>query len=71
MYDRPNSCIDQLTLVERAAIITLHNVGWLGKDIAQELHCNEHTISRWIRRWNDTHTLDDADRSGRPRCTTD
>lgn len=71
MFDRPDGCLDQLTIVERAAIITLHNIGWTGRDIAQELHCSENTVSLWINRWKETHSLSDAERSGRPRCTTD
>jgi len=66
-----SGCIDQLSLVERAAIVTLHGVGWTGRDIAQELHCDAHAVSRWINRWKETNSLTDAERSGRPRCTTD
>jgi len=71
MFDRPDGCLDQLTIVERAAIITLHNIGWTGRDIAQELHCDEHAVTRWVRRWEETRSLDDGERSGRPRCTDD
>jgi transposase len=71
MFGRPSGCIDQLTLVERAAIVTLHGVGWRGRDIAQELHCSENTVSLWLHRWEETRSLDDAERSGRPRCTSD
>ena len=71
MFGRPLGCIDQLTTVERAAIITLHGVGWTGRDIAEAIKCSEQTVSLWINRWNSTHSLNDADRSGRPRCTTD
>jgi transposase len=71
MFGRPSGCIDQLTLVERAAIITLHGIGWTGQDIAQELRCSENTVSLWLTRWQETHSLEDGERSGRPRCTTD
>src|SRR5665648_27516 len=71
MFGRPSGCIDQLTFVERAAIVTLHGVGWTGRDIAEAIKCNEQTVSLWINRWSCTHSLNDADRSGRPRCTTD
>jgi transposase len=71
MFGRPASCIDQLTLVERAAIVTLHGVGWTGRNIAQELHCSENTVSLWLARWEETRSMEDTDRSGRPRCTTD
>lgn len=71
MFNRPSGCIDQLSTIERAAIITLHQEGYTGREIAQELHCSENTVSMWINRWNDTHTLEDKERLGRPRCTTD
>jgi transposase len=71
MFGRMSGCIDQLTLVERAAVITLHGIGWTGRDIAKEIHCSENTVSLWLNRWNETHSLDDDDKNGRPRCTTD
>jgi transposase len=71
MFGRPSGCIDQLTTVERAAIVTLHGIGWTGRDIAQEIHCDEHAVTRWVHRWEETHSLQDGERSGRPRCTTD
>ena len=71
MFGRPSGCIDQLTTVERAAIVTLHGVGWTGRDIAHELHCSEQTVSLWLQRWKETRSLEDSERSGRPRCTTD
>lgn len=69
MFGRPSGCIDQLTTVERAAIVTLHGVGWTGRDIAHELHCSENTVSLWLSRWQHTRSLEDSERSGRPRCT--
>jgi len=71
MFGRPSGCIDQLTIVERAAIVTLHGVGWTGRNIAQELRCSENTVSLWLARWNETRSLEDSGRSGHPRCTTD
>jgi transposase len=71
LFGRPDGCIDQLTEVERAAIVTLHKVDWLHKDIAQVIKCSENTVSQWVNRWCDDHSVVDGDRSGRPRCTTD
>ena len=72
MFGRPTGCIDQLTTVERAAIVTLHGMGWTGRDIAQELHCSEHTVITVGALGGRRHrSLEDAERSGRPRCTTD
>ena len=44
LFGRPSGCIDQLTEVERAAIITLHKVGWAGHDIADVIKCSENTV---------------------------
>ena len=70
MFDRADNCIHQLSLVERAAIVTLHQVGWTRIDIAQELKCSENTVSLWWNRWQQQHSLQDDERTGRPRCTT-
>jgi transposase len=70
LFGRLKSCIDQLTLVERAAIVTLHVVGWAGAEIAAALRCSDNAVSRWVQRWRDVHSLSDAERSGRPRLTT-
>lgn len=71
MFDRPDGCLDQLSIVERAAIVTLHGIGWTGRDIAHELRCSENTVSLWINRWKETHSLADEERTGRPRITTE
>ena len=71
MFGRPSGCIDQLTEVERSAIVTLHGIGWTGQDIAQTLKCSENTVSLWVARWRDERSVADAERSGRPRCTSD
>jgi transposase len=71
MFGRPEGCIDQLTLIERAAIVTLHQLGWTHINIAQEIHCSENTVTLWVHRWQQQHSLGDAERSGRPRCTTE
>lgn len=31
--------------------------------------CSEQTVSLWVNRWRDEHSVSDAERSGRPRCT--
>jgi transposase len=51
--------------------VTLHGVGWTGRDIAQELRCSENTVSLWLQRWRETRSLDDGERSGRPRSTSE
>jgi transposase len=51
---------------ERAAIVTLHQAGWTGKDIAELLKCNEHSVSLWLNRFEDENSLSNHARSGRP-----
>jgi hypothetical protein len=71
-FGRPSGCIDQLTLVERAAIVALHGIGWTGRAIAHELHCDEDAVTRWVRRWQETRSLTVVGRSSGychlPRC---
>jgi len=69
LFGRPSGCIDQLTLVERAAIITLDKIGHSRIDIAREIPCSLNTVGHWLRSWMEHRSLDDGDRSGRPRCT--
>jgi transposase len=71
LFDRPTGCIDQLTEIERAAIITLHKVKWTGRDIAHVIKCSEQTVSLWVNRWREEHSVADAERSGRPHCTSE
>jgi transposase len=71
MFGRPSGCVDQLTEMERSAVITLDKLGWSHKDIAQTIKCSENSVSLWVSRWRDERSVADAERSGRPRCTTD
>jgi transposase len=71
LFDRPQGCLDQLTEMQRSAIVTLHKVGWTGRDIAQVIKCGEQTVSLWVNRWHDEHSVSDHERVGRPRCTED
>jgi transposase len=71
LFGRPSGCIDQLSEIERSAIITLHRVGWTQGDIAHSLHCSENTVALWVKRWEEDRSVTDRERSGRPRCTSD
>ena len=70
MFGRPAGCVDQLSEVERSAIVTLDGLGWLHKDIAKTLKCSENTVTLWVQRWHEQHSVADAERSGRPRCSS-
>jgi hypothetical protein len=39
--------------------------------IAARIPCSLNTVGQWVRRWQEEHSLQDAERSGRPRCTDD
>jgi transposase len=69
LFNRPEGCIDQLTLELRASIITLHTIGMTTSEIATKIPCSVKTVELWVQRWKEEHSLADADRSGRPRCT--
>jgi transposase len=71
MFGRPPGCLDQLTLVQRAAIVTLDKIGHTRSEVAQEIPCSLNTVGHWLRRWEEQRSLEDGERSGRPRCTTD
>jgi transposase len=71
MFGRPSGCIDQLTDMERSAIVTLEKLNWTHKHIAEVIKCSENTVSLWVNRWREEHSVADSERSGRPRCTTD
>src|SRR4051812_30045756 len=51
---------------ERAAIVTLHEAGWTGKDIAELLKCSEQTVTLWLNRFKEENSLSNHPRSGRP-----
>lgn len=40
------------------------------RNIAHQIPCSEKTVSLWVHRWEELHDVADAERSGRPRCTT-
>jgi transposase len=69
LFDRLEGCIDQLTHEQRAAIITLHKLGMTTGDIAHKIPCSVKTVPLWVERWEEERSLQDKERSGRPRCT--
>ena len=54
----------------RGAITALHREGISISEIARRTRVSRPTVYRWIRRYEETGRLDDMQRSGRPRCTT-
>ena len=49
----------------------LHKIGKLNREIAAMIPCSEQILSLWVSRWRDDHLVSDAERSGRPRCTSE
>ncbi len=56
-------------LARRAQLIEVSHThpDWGTKQIARALHRPESWVRKWRRRWNETHSLQDAFRSGAPR----
>ena len=56
-------------VVRRARIIlTAHaHPTWSSKQIAKSLFVNDRLVRKWRRRWQESHSLKDAPRSGAPR----
>jgi transposase len=69
LFDRPEGCIDQLTIEQRASILTLWKLDMSRQEIARRIPCHLNTVGHWIRRWESERSLQDAERCGRPRCT--
>ncbi|MCL6539817.1 MAG: helix-turn-helix domain-containing protein [Roseiflexus sp.] len=40
---------------------------WSNQQIAQAVGTSDRIVRKWRRRWTETHSLDDAPRSGAPR----
>ena len=71
LFDRPPGCIDQLTPVQRAAIVAFWLDGQARQEIARKIPCHLHTVGHWIRAWQQRRDWSDAERSGGPRCTSE
>ncbi len=56
-------------IARRAQLIELSHIhpDWSTKQIARILNRHESWVRKWRRRWNETHSLKDAPRSGAPR----
>lgn len=57
---------------KRAKIILLSNQGYMAREIAERLDCNERTALKWIGRFNryGLAGLEEGPREGRPRTYT-
>jgi transposase len=71
LFQRPEGCIDPLTVEQRSAIITLNKLHYNRNQIANIIPCSTNAVSRWTNRWDQTHTVEDNEKSGRPRCTAE
>jgi transposase len=57
------------TRVVRAKIVVTaaQQPSWTNQQIAEEVGTSDRMVRKWRRRWSETHSLDDAPRSGAPR----
>jgi transposase len=51
--------------------VTLHKQGKLRSEIATLIPCSETTVTHWLHAWKERGSLDDEEKSGRPRKTSD
>ena len=61
----------QLSICQRSALVTLHQLHVGISQIAELTHCDPRTISHWIDYYQEHHSLQDEPRSGRPRVTSE
>jgi len=57
------------TQVVRAKIVltAAQQPSWTNQQIADDVGTSDRMVRKWRRRWSQTHSLDDAPRSGAPR----
>ncbi len=57
------------TQVVRAKIVLTAALqpNWTNQQIAEAVGTSDRMVRKWRRRWSQTHSLDDAPRSGAPR----
>jgi transposase len=59
----------RLSTKERWACVVLHEDRQTVRAIAEKMHCAVNTVCHWIHAYERTGDVQDAPRSGRPRCT--
>jgi transposase len=52
---------------DRAAVVSWYKQGLTPAEICRQTGFDHHFVTRWISRYNDSGSLDDAERAGRPR----
>jgi transposase len=57
------------SLVQRARIVLLcaEQPTWSDRQVAAAVRCSAGQVRKWRKRWCETHSLQEAPRSGRPR----
>lgn len=59
-----------LTIQEREIIVRMHEQNKIQEEIASAVGCSQQMVSRWIKRFKDTGSLETRPRSGRPTALT-
>ena len=71
LFDHDSSSHSHLTDVERAAIVTLSKLHMTRPEIAEKIPCDVKSVSRWSRRWEKEHSVDEREGRGRKRKVDD
>jgi transposase len=71
LFDRIPSSLAHLTVVERAAAVTLRRLGQTQAEAAEHLGCTRQTVAHWECRYENTGQVCDTERNGKPRKTTE
>jgi len=64
---RAHSTPQAQLLRARIVLTSFEQPSWSNTQIARTLGTSDRMVRKWRRRWNETHSLSDAPRSGAPR----
>lgn len=59
-----------ISVEKRSAVITLHQEGYSVRQIGEKVHLAKSSVDNIIKRYRATESLDDRDRAGPSRITT-
>ena len=64
---RAHSTPQALALRAQIVLTAYEQPSWNNQQVASAIGTSDRLVRKWRRRWHDTHSLQDAPRSGAPR----